>query len=98
MFMGYKRLEAKIYGRVQGVGFRYFTEVKAETLGITGWVANLWDGTVKVVAEGPEDKINEFLSALWKGPRLAVVEDIKYDLKDIDQPTFTSFDVRFGDY
>ncbi len=95
--MKYKRLEAKIIGRVQGVGFRYFVEANANSLNITGWVANQWDGSVKVVAEGREENINEFLRLLWKGPRLAYVEDIKYNIEDIEKINFVSFDIRFGE-
>lgn len=94
--MGYKRLEATVYGRVQGVGFRYFVETKAQLLGVTGWVANSWDGTVKVVAEGKEEAIMELLDLLYKGPRMAYVEDVKYVISDIDQMSFVSFDIRFG--
>ena len=52
-----KRLEAIVYGYVQGVYFRYYTKREAENLGLTGWVANRSDGAVQVVAEG--DKIGE---------------------------------------
>ncbi|MCX7820362.1 MAG: acylphosphatase [Brevinematales bacterium] len=95
--MKYKRLEATIYGRVQGVGFRYFVEVKAEENNIKGWVANQWDGTVKVVAEGREEDMELFLKALWQGPRLAYVEDVRYSITDIENVSFTSFDIRFGE-
>jgi len=93
--MGYKRLEAIVIGRVQGVGFRYFVEQKAELLNIKGWVANLWDGSVKVVAEGKEEDVMEFLNLLHKGPRLAYVENVKYNIQDIDKISFVSFDIRF---
>ena len=95
--MGYKRLEATVIGRVQGVGFRYFVEANANLLNVTGWVANQWDGSVRVVAEGKEDDINEFLKILWKGPRLAYVNDIRYKIVDIDRVNFVSFDIRFGE-
>ncbi len=95
--MKYKRLEATVIGRVQGVGFRYFVETKANELNIYGWVANQWDGSVRVVAEGKDDDIDLFLKALWQGPRLAYVEDIKYNLTDIDKISFVSFDIRFGE-
>ncbi|MGC8765536.1 MAG: acylphosphatase [Brevinematia bacterium] len=95
--MGYKRLEATIIGRVQGVGFRYFVETNANLLNITGWVANQWDGSVKVVAEGRGEDIEEFLKLLWKGPRLAYVEDVRYKLEEIERVNFVSFDIRFGE-
>lgn len=46
-----KRLQVTVYGRVQGVGFRQSTVARASTLRLTGWVANLHNGAVKVVAE-----------------------------------------------
>jgi hypothetical protein len=48
-----QRVEATVYGRVQGVSFRYYTQQKARQLGLTGWVANHPDGSVRLVAEGP---------------------------------------------
>ncbi len=51
---------------------------------------------LKVVAEGKEDKIELFLKALWQGPRHAYVENVKYDISDIEELSFISFDIRFG--
>jgi acylphosphatase len=53
------RLTARVFGVVQGVGFRFWTMGKAEELGLTGEVKNLDDGSVALVAEGPQWKINE---------------------------------------
>lgn len=53
------RLTARVFGVVQGVGFRYWTMGKAEELGLTGEVENLADGSVSLVAEGPQWKVNE---------------------------------------
>jgi acylphosphatase len=47
------RLEASVRGRVHGVGFRYYVVVRADRLGLTGWVANMQDGSIRCVAEGP---------------------------------------------
>lgn len=71
------RVHVLISGRVQGVGYRYFAERWAGELGLTGWVRNLHDGRVEVVAEGPRSKLDEFLGRLKTGPRLAVVEDFE---------------------
>lgn len=52
------------YGRVQGVGFRYYAVQKANQLGLTGWVKNLYDGSVEMEVEGQEeliDQLNIFL-------------------------------------
>lgn len=61
-------------GRVQGVAYRFFAEKYAHSLGITGWVRNLPDGRVEVLAEGTEAGIEGFLERLRDGPRLARVE------------------------
>ena len=63
------RLTARVTGAVQGVGFRYWTARKADELGITGSVRNDDDGSVAVVAEGPQPVIIEFRR--WLGSREA---------------------------
>lgn len=49
------------YGRVQGVGFRYYSVNKARQLGLTGWVRNLCDGSVEMEVQGTEEKIDELI-------------------------------------
>jgi acylphosphatase len=49
-------------GSVQGVGFRYTAREIASEAGVTGWVRNLWDGRVEIVAEGEETALKDFLS------------------------------------
>ena len=71
-----RRLEATVRGRVQGVGFRYFTVRRATELGLVGWVANAADGTVHCVAEGTADALDAFVGALAEGPIGAVVEAV----------------------
>ncbi len=65
-----------IYGRVQGVGFRYSARQTADALGLTGWVRNLPDRTVEVVAEGADTAIGNFLSWAQHGPPGAEVERV----------------------
>jgi acylphosphatase len=50
-----------ISGRVQGVGFRYFTRTNAKEMALTGWVRNLPDGKVEVLAFGPENELEQFM-------------------------------------
>jgi len=61
---------------VQGVGFRYFVEHSARSLGVTGWVRNLDDGGVEVYAAGNREQLSELAGLLWKGPRLADVRGV----------------------
>ena len=67
------RVHVYIDGRVQGVAYRFFAEKYANRLGLTGWVKNLPDGRVEVVAEGPLAEVDQFLDHLKEGPRLAQV-------------------------
>jgi len=61
------RVTAWARGRVQGVGFRWWTRARALELGLTGWAANLDDGRVEVVAEGPRPACEALLAALRSG-------------------------------
>ena len=71
-----ERVQVRVSGRVQGVGFRYFAQHTAAALGLTGSVRNLPDGEVEALAEGPEPKLREFVEALRRGPRSAEVRDL----------------------
>ena len=75
--MADKRLSARIYGRVHGVGFRYFTREIACELGVVGYVRNASDGAVEVVAEGNEGLLARLLGMLREGPSHAEVTDIE---------------------
>ncbi len=68
-----KRLEATVFGRVQGVSFRAYTVREARRLGLAGWVANQPDGTVRVVAEGTEEQLNQLMTFLHRGSPAASV-------------------------
>ena len=61
------RLHAVIRGRVQGVSFRYYTTLRAGEIGVTGWVRNLADGTVEVMAEGTRDQLTQLLTFFKSG-------------------------------
>jgi acylphosphatase len=70
------RVRAFVSGRVHGVAFRYFAQRSAASLGVTGWVRNLSDGRVEVLAEGRKESVDPFLDRLAAGPRLARVDSI----------------------
>jgi len=57
-----------VTGSVQGVGFRWFVQSRANRLGLVGGVRNLADGSVEVIAEGPIESLTELLAALQEGP------------------------------
>lgn len=73
---GQVRLEVTVRGRVQGVGFRYFVVRQARRLGLSGWVANESDGSVRAVIEGPTGAVDRIADALAVGPPGSVVDDI----------------------
>lgn len=70
------RLDVQVKGRVHGVGFRYFAFHQAQGLGLVGWVANVRDGSVQCVAEGPREPLESFLAQLHEGPPAALVEGV----------------------
>jgi acylphosphatase len=66
-----------VQGRVQGVGYRYFVQREAEALGATGFVRNLPDGIVEVVAEGGEAALARLEARLREGPSFARVAAVE---------------------
>jgi len=81
-----------IKGRVQGVGYRYFAKNAAEKLGLSGYARNLDDGSVEVVAVGPQSAVEELLAALHLGPRLSDVRSVEFDTAPMEH--FGSFEIR----
>jgi len=88
-----QRLHARVHGQVQGVGFRYFVWRQAKALGLTGWVRNRRDGTVEVVAEGPERALKLLLAVLYEGPPAARVEDVEVTWEPATRK-FLIFEIR----
>jgi acylphosphatase len=74
-----KRLEAIVYGTVQGVYYRQYTVREARRLGLRGWVANQHDRTVRIVAEGQEKSLQEMARFLLQGSPGARVDHVKVD-------------------
>ena len=72
-----ERLHAIVHGDVQGVGFRYFVQRKAQQLGLSGWVRNNDDGTVELVAEGNRRQLEDLKRIVEEGPRLARVDRVE---------------------
>ncbi len=82
-----------VKGRVQGVGFRYFTHRIAQELGVRGWVKNLPNGTVEVYAEGDEDPIEQLLTGIKKGPFLGFVEDV--EVGEVEPEGYQGFSIEW---
>jgi acylphosphatase len=71
-----KRLVAVVMGTVQGVGYRYWAIQRASGLDLTGYVQNMPDGNVKVVAEGEDDTLRQFAELMKRGPAGAYVREV----------------------
>ena len=88
-----ERAHVHVSGNVQGVFFRGSTRQKADQLGLTGWVANLPDGKVEAVFEGPSEQVREMVRWCEEGPRQADVEDMETEFEDA-RDDLESFEVR----
>lgn len=84
-----KSLNITIYGKVQNVGFRYYTNKNARTLGIKGFVKNMPDGSVYVEAEGDADIMNTFLEFCKNGPLWSRVD--KINVQEAPEKNFGNF-------
>jgi len=78
------RVHLIVHGQVQGVGFRWSTREQATQLGITGYVKNLPDGTVEIVAEGETPNVNQFLDWAKQGPPGAQVKQVDIDYGEVN--------------
>lgn len=83
-----------IHGTVQGVFFRKHTQQKAEELGVFGWVANEIDGTVTVVVEGEENRVNTLIDWCHSGPSTAQVQKVEVQKEDY-MNEFEDFSIRY---
>ncbi|MBZ8134527.1 acylphosphatase [Afifella sp. IM 167] len=81
-----KSIHVLISGRVQGVGFRAWTEAEASRLGLSGWVKNRPDGAVEAVFSGPAERIDDMLARCRAGPRFASVGEVRI-LGDVPEET-----------
>ncbi|HAA27831.1 MAG TPA: acylphosphatase [Cyanobacteria bacterium UBA8553] len=78
------RAHVFVSGRVQGVGYRYFTMDEANRLGVNGWVRNLSDGRVEAVFEGSKTVVDEMIRWCYKGPIAAVVKDVAIEYEELE--------------
>jgi acylphosphatase len=83
-----------VRGEVQGVGYRYFVQRRADSAGLAGWVRNLPDGTVEIVVSGPEEKLAWLESELAIGPTHAHVSGVERSLISDEVASFKPFHIR----
>jgi len=91
------RAHAYVQGRVQGVSFRGYTLRKAAQLGLKGWVRNLYDGRVEVLAEGEKSNVEAMIDWLKIGPSLARVENVDVRWEDY-KGEFQDFRIAWTDF
>ncbi len=88
-----KQYEVTISGRVQGVGFRYFTKNQAKALNLVGWVRNTLDGSVLATVQGTKQAIDTFADHMWIGPPLSEVKSVtKVEMQLVEK--YTDFEIR----
>ncbi|XP_071438359.1 acylphosphatase-2 [Pithys albifrons albifrons] len=92
-----KSVDYEVFGRVQGVCFRMYTEEEARKLGVVGWVKNTSQGTVTGQVQGPEDKVNAMKSWLSKvGSPSSRIDRINFsNEKEIPKLDFSGFSTRY---
>lgn len=93
--MAVKRLSITVVGRVQGVGFRFYTEDLANSLGLRGWVRNNPERTVECEVQGEDGILDEFCKELRKGPPLSRVKDLLVTEIPIANGVEPGFDITF---
>ncbi len=82
-----------VRGRVQGVGFRWFVEAEARTLGVNGWVRNTPDGCVEVLAAGSREQLAALRARLQQGPRASRVDAVD-ESEAASQPGLKTFRIE----
>jgi len=87
-----KAFQIRVYGRVQGVGFRYFTRSKAHETGVNGFVKNMPDGSVYIEAEGDESALEMFTFWCRRGPGWASVT--RFEMLPQPATGFETFEIH----
>ena len=87
------RVHVHLFGRVQGVGFRYWAADEARLRGLVGWVRNLDSGAVEAVFQGPREAVEDVVRWCREGPDGAYVRDARVAWDEPLEP-FSRFDIR----
>lgn len=88
--------QAHVYysGRVVGVGFRMTADETAHSVGVVGWIKNLRDGRVEMVAQGDEQAVEQFLQAIRTGPMANFIKDVEI-VWGPPAELFKDFEIRY---
>jgi acylphosphatase len=84
-----------VSGRVQGVNFRWYTQRAAESLGLTGWVRNVWDGRVEAVFEGEEKAVQQAIHWCHRGAPSARVDNVEVNYDEEPTGDFGDFRITW---
>ncbi|XP_034857453.1 acylphosphatase-2 isoform X6 [Mirounga leonina] len=92
-----KSVDYEVFGRVQGVCFRMYTEGEAKKIGVVGWVKNTSKGTVTGQVQGPEEKVNSMMSWLSKvgSPSSRIDRTNFSNEKTISKLEYSNFSIRY---
>lgn len=88
------QLHIRVSGKVQGVGYRYYAQMKAIQYGITGWVRNMDNGDVELIAVGHPDHLQQFIETLREGNPFSKVTNVEIKAMEKTQP-FPSFKIKY---
>ncbi len=94
MIENIKTYRILLSGRVQGVGFRYYTESVASKYGISGYVGNTFNGKVEVVGQGEDEELGQFFKEVKKGPAFSVVTDVVSDKLESSKK-YNTFEIKY---
>lgn len=83
-------IKMKLYGKVQGVGFRFFLSEHAKRLDIKGYAKNLEDGSLECHFEGEREKVKKIVELAKKGPPLAKIK--KFEIEKVEVKNFENFE------
>lgn len=89
------RAHVVISGMVQGVCFRYETEMRAKSLGLTGWVMNRYDGNVEAVFDGGKTDVQNMIEWCHEGPSGAIVSNVEVEWQDYTGE-FNDFGIKYS--
>lgn len=93
--MNSKTVKVRVYGTVQGVFFRHHTRLRAQSLGLGGWVRNCGDGSVEAVLYGNEPNLETMIGWLHHGPDTAVVDRVDLDSDYREELRADIFTIRY---
>lgn len=91
--MAKKHLNIRVYGDVQGVGFRYAAQQRARELGVTGFAKNDADDSLYIEAEGNEDSLKKLLAWCKEGPSYATIEKVESEFGE-ELKKFKEFEIE----